>query len=231
MQHEIEILDNTEGLSPVNALKILKRVIGLADLFILANTSSFAELEQEKNMPTGGILRQCLRLSRSTPSLLCERNGERVFCLAMTSAVRHCMECRYQRFDSTSAASKPSPPSAATSVTKGPSKDPIEIILELTYLMNSSNEIDIDSTIENLLSSIIKNPESILQELDIQRLRAMIYRDVVRQDRNKAGKNVVIVVVNLTQYFSSFFAQLYFMSSSSEIHSTHVLFVSFSLGR
>ena len=148
----------------------------------------------------------------------------------MTSAVRHCMECRYQRFDSTSV-SKPFPPSAATAVTKGPIKDPIEIILELTYLMNSSNELEIDSTIENLLSSIIKNPESILQELDIQRLRAMIYRDVVRQDRNKAGKNVVIVVVNLTQYFSSFFAQLYFMSSSSEIHSTHVLFVSFSLGR
>jgi len=37
--------------------------MSLADLFILANSASFAELEQEKNMPNGGILRQCLRLS------------------------------------------------------------------------------------------------------------------------------------------------------------------------
>ena len=157
----------------------------------------------------------------------------------MTSAVRHCMECRYQRFDPASTA-KPSPPSAPAAATKGPIKDPIEIILELTYLMNSSNEIDTDPTIESLLSSIIKNPESVLQELDIQRLRAMIYRDVVRQDRNKAGKNVVIVVVNLTQYLSSFFAQLCFMSAihrpsssprTTEIHSPHSFFVFLSLTR
>jgi hypothetical protein len=38
--------------------------MSLADLFILANSSSFAELEQEKNMPNGGVLRQCLRLSK-----------------------------------------------------------------------------------------------------------------------------------------------------------------------
>ena len=63
-QHEIEVLENTEGLSPLSALKILKRVMGFADLFILANSSGFAELEQEKNMPTGGIIRQCLRLGR-----------------------------------------------------------------------------------------------------------------------------------------------------------------------
>lgn len=37
--------------------------MGLSDLFILANSGSFAELEQEKSMPSGGILRQCLRLS------------------------------------------------------------------------------------------------------------------------------------------------------------------------
>ncbi len=36
--------------------------MSLADLFILAYSSSFVELEQEKNMPNGGILRQCLRL-------------------------------------------------------------------------------------------------------------------------------------------------------------------------
>jgi hypothetical protein len=37
--------------------------MSLSDLFILANSGSFSELEQEKSMPHGGILRQCLRLS------------------------------------------------------------------------------------------------------------------------------------------------------------------------
>jgi hypothetical protein len=62
-QHDMEILENTEGLTPVNALKIMKRLIGFVDLFILINGSNLTELEQEKNMPTGGIIRQCLRLS------------------------------------------------------------------------------------------------------------------------------------------------------------------------
>jgi hypothetical protein len=57
-------MENTEGLSSSDALRILKRVMGLTDLFVLANGGSFSELEQEKSMPHGGILRQCLRLSK-----------------------------------------------------------------------------------------------------------------------------------------------------------------------
>ena len=109
----------------------------------------------------------------------------------MTTAVRNCMECRFQRFDTL----KNSQPSSLSK----PSgfKDPIESILESTYLFNSSSsDLSTDENIENLLLSFIKNSESVLQDVDIQRLRAIIYRDVVRQDRSKTGKNVVIVVVN-----------------------------------
>lgn len=49
-------------------MKILKRVMSFVDIFVLANTSNFSELEQEKNMPAGGIIRQCLRLSKITVS-------------------------------------------------------------------------------------------------------------------------------------------------------------------
>jgi hypothetical protein len=107
----------------------------------------------------------------------------------MTAAVRHCMECRFQKFDSTR-----TPPTLLT--TKGTIKDPLETILELTYLMNTEENDNGDNDISRLIASFIKNPESVLQELDIQRLRAIIYRDVVRQDRSKTGKNVVVVVVN-----------------------------------
>lgn len=76
-------------------------------------------------------------------------------------------------------------------------KDPLEIILESTYLMKIDDHEDNDQSLEALIDSFIKNPQSVLQDIDIHRLRAILYRDVVRQDRNKSGKNVVIVVVNL----------------------------------
>jgi len=110
----------------------------------------------------------------------------------MTTAVRHCVECRFQRFDTSKTSQSPS---------KTPFKDPIESILELTYLFNSSQDNNIDDNIESLLLSFIKNSESVLQDIDIQRLRAIIYRDVVRQDRSKTGKNVVVVVVNPSNIF------------------------------
>jgi hypothetical protein len=117
--------------------------------------------------------------------------------LAMTTAVRQCIECRFQRFDT----SKTTP-----SQSKTPLKDPIESILELTYLFNSPQDNNLDKNIESLLLSFIKNSESVLQDIDIQRLRAIIYRDVVRQDRSKTGKNVVVVVVNFSNIFFFFFA-------------------------
>ncbi|CAF4584365.1 unnamed protein product, partial [Rotaria sp. Silwood2] len=188
--HEIELLENTEGLSPKDALKILKRVMSLSDLFILANSGNFSELEQEKSMPNGGILRQCLRLS-------------------MTTAVRHCMECRFQKFDLSKF-------SNLTLAPKTSNKDPLETILELTYLMNITDN-DNESENENddismLIASFIKNPESVLQELDIQRLRAIIYRDVVRPDRSKTNKSVVVVVDDTKQSQFLALAIVYFAS-------------------
>jgi hypothetical protein len=113
----------------------------------------------------------------------------------MTTAVRHCMECRFQRFDISKTSSTPSQQS------KTSLKDPIESILELTYLLNSPQDNNNDENIETLLLSFIKNSESVLQDIDIQRLRAILYRDVVRQDRSKTGKNVVVVVVNPSNIF------------------------------
>ncbi|CAF2900625.1 unnamed protein product [Rotaria sp. Silwood2] len=46
--HEIELLENTKGLSSKDALKIFKHVMTLSDLFILGNNGNFSEFEQEK---------------------------------------------------------------------------------------------------------------------------------------------------------------------------------------
>ncbi|CAF3880706.1 unnamed protein product [Rotaria sp. Silwood2] len=128
----------------------------LLDLFILANSSNFSELEQEKNMSNGRMLRQYLRLT-------------------MTLAVCHRIEYHFQRFDR----SLISKTSESTSQTKPSMKDPIESIIELTYLLNSPlQKNDLDENIESLLATFINNPESVLQDIDIQRLCTIIYCDV-----------------------------------------------------
>ncbi len=65
LQSELEISDpSQQGLSIETAAGFLIRFLNLADVMIFGSALSFAELEQEKNMPAGGILRQTLRLGR-----------------------------------------------------------------------------------------------------------------------------------------------------------------------
>ena len=61
-QGEIEILEPNQGLSIEQAVMILQRIMYMTDILVFASSTNFAELENEKNMPSGGILRQCLRL-------------------------------------------------------------------------------------------------------------------------------------------------------------------------
>lgn len=56
-------MDSTgQGLAIGDAARLLARFALLADVFVFVSGISFSDLEQEKNMPSGGILRQTLRL-------------------------------------------------------------------------------------------------------------------------------------------------------------------------
>ena len=44
------------------AVSFLHRLVNMADVLVFASSLNFSELESEKNMSSGGILRQCLRL-------------------------------------------------------------------------------------------------------------------------------------------------------------------------
>ena len=44
-------------------INYLERVMLISDVVILSSNTTFSELEQEKNLPNGAIVRQCLRLS------------------------------------------------------------------------------------------------------------------------------------------------------------------------
>jgi len=61
-QGEIDMLEPSQGLPVEQAVSFLQRLMNMTDILVFASSLNFAELEQEKNMSSGGILRQCLRL-------------------------------------------------------------------------------------------------------------------------------------------------------------------------
>ncbi|KAI4463671.1 beige/beach-related [Holotrichia oblita] len=97
---ELDVIEPTQGMPIEVAVSFLQRLVNMADVLIFASSLNFGELEAEKNMSSGGILRQCLRL--------------------------------------------------VSNITD-----------------NISNQ-----------TSPVKDPEKLLQDMDVNRLRAVIYRDV-----------------------------------------------------
>lgn len=65
-QSELDVIEPTQGMPIEVAVSFLQRLVNMADVLIFASSLNFGELEAEKNMSSGGILRQCLRLVSSS---------------------------------------------------------------------------------------------------------------------------------------------------------------------
>lgn len=61
-QNEVEGSEPGHGMSIVTASDFLQRVVAMIDILIFASNLNLSNLEQEKMMNSGGILRQSLRL-------------------------------------------------------------------------------------------------------------------------------------------------------------------------
>ncbi|KAI6202519.1 Rugose [Aphelenchoides besseyi] len=135
---ELEIQDAThQDITIREAVGFLTRFVELADIFIFISGISFNELEQEKNMPSGGILRQALRL-------------------VSTMAVRNILACRVSLQE------------RGFSDTTARHKEKFAAIIE--FISNAMESKD--------PSKGISNVDRLLQEIDIQRLKGIIYRDM-----------------------------------------------------
>uniref|UniRef100_A0A8C5GR28 Neurobeachin n=1 Tax=Gouania willdenowi TaxID=441366 RepID=A0A8C5GR28_GOUWI len=80
---ELENIEATQGMSSETAVTFLSRLMAMVDVLVFASSLNFSEIEAEKNMSSGGLMRQCLRL---------------VCCVA----VRNCLECRQRQRDRSS---------------------------------------------------------------------------------------------------------------------------------
>ncbi|XP_064636479.1 neurobeachin-like isoform X3 [Lineus longissimus] len=158
---ELDMLEPSQGLSIEQSVSFLQRVMNLTDILVFASSTNFGELEQEKNMSSGGILRQCLRL-------------------VCTCAVRNCLECRHRSMGRTPA----STPTHANEVRTN------SFIQSLICGTQPSSK----NIVENLggQNSPIKDIEKLLQDMDINRLRAVVYRDV---EETKQAQFLALAIV------------------------------------
>ncbi|XP_046141372.1 neurobeachin isoform X15 [Osmia bicornis bicornis] len=142
---ELDVIEPTQGMPIEVAVSFLQRLVNMADVLIFASSLNFGELEAEKNMSSGGILRQCLRL-------------------VCTCAVRNCLECKergrpYSMLGRQIGTSNKS--QHIQSLIRGAQTSPKNIVDNLAHQL-----------------SPVKDPEKLLQDMDVNRLRAVIYRDV-----------------------------------------------------
>ncbi|XP_068123169.1 neurobeachin isoform X7 [Hyperolius riggenbachi] len=152
---ELENIEVTQGMSSETAVTFLSRLMAMVDVLVFASSLNFSEIEAEKNMSSGGLMRQCLRL---------------VCCVA----VRNCLECRQRQRDR---------------VTKSMSSGKVTDALQ-SLPGSGAAKTPVDNVTGNL--SPIKDPDRLLQDVDINRLRAVVFRDV---DDSKQAQFLALAVV------------------------------------
>ncbi|PAV82534.1 hypothetical protein WR25_15898 isoform B [Diploscapter pachys] len=139
---ELEISDACQQELPIeNAAVLLSRFVQLADTFIFASGVSFGELEQEKNMPSGGVLRQALRI-------------------CSTAAVRHILAAKVARPDNHGQQFDPEASNKHQSI----------------YMF-------VKGVLETPLKEGMLDMDRLLQDIDLTRIKGIVYRDMVEESR------------------------------------------------
>ncbi|KFP81248.1 Lipopolysaccharide-responsive and beige-like anchor protein [Apaloderma vittatum] len=152
--HELENIEPTQGLSVEASLTFLQRLINLVDVLIFASSLGFTEIESEKNMSSGGILRQCLRL-------------------VCAVAVRNCLECQQH---------------AQMKSVGDTVKNPKPVQGFVGTGKSAAKAMDI---VTGGISPI-RDHDRLLQDMDINRLRAVVFRDI---EDSKQAQFLALAVV------------------------------------
>ncbi|KAK7929462.1 hypothetical protein WMY93_005857 [Mugilogobius chulae] len=150
--HELENIEPSQGLALEASVTYLQRLINLVDVLVFASSLNFTEIEAEKNMSSGGILRQCLRL-------------------VCAMAVRNCLECQQANIKQNQEAA------ARTATVLGTSK-------------SATAQSPVDAVTGGM--SPIRDLDRLLQDMDINRLRAVVFRDI---EDSKQAQFLALAVV------------------------------------
>ena len=162
-----------EGLNALEANSLLYRLVNMVDILCFAATHvNFSELEAEKNMSSGGILRQCLRL-------------------VCTVAVKNCLTIQKHSENGTINENDFDPSNfkdltySGTSIAAASELFGVEFTADSSDLVTNfkfENDVSVSSFVP-LQPIAIRDPSRLLQEMDVNRLRACIYRDAEADTR------------------------------------------------
>ncbi|CAJ1052499.1 lipopolysaccharide-responsive and beige-like anchor protein isoform X2 [Xyrichtys novacula] len=155
--HELENIEPSQGLAVEASITFLQRLINLVDVLIFASSLNFNEIEAEKNMSSGGILRQCLRL-------------------VCAMAVRNCLECQQAQI-------KHGTEGSVRSYTAMPST-------ALGAAKSAAAQSPVDAVTGGM--SPVRDLDRLLQDMDINRLRAVVFRD---NEDSKQAQFLALAVV------------------------------------
>ncbi|XP_041515369.1 lipopolysaccharide-responsive and beige-like anchor protein isoform X1 [Microtus oregoni] len=153
--HELENIEPTQGLSVETSVTFLQRLISLVDVLVFASSLGFTEIEAEKNMSSGGILRQCLRL-------------------VCAVAVRNCLECQQH----------------SQLRARGDAAQSLKTVHGLMPMGKSAAKSPVDIVTGGI--SPVRDLDRLLQDMDINRLRAVVFRDI---EDSKQAQFLALAVV------------------------------------
>ncbi|XP_030836511.1 neurobeachin isoform X4 [Strongylocentrotus purpuratus] len=177
-QQDPDIAEPTQNLPLDVGISFINRIMNLVDVLVFASNQNFGELEAEKSVARGGILRQCLRLT--------------CFC-----AIRNVLECRFRMH--------PSPSSSTVSLNKPAPAEPstptgsIHTLIQATQPSpRAATNIRLPGFLKNIVENLaspmspVRDLERLLQDMDIHRLRAVVYRDV---EESKQAQFLALAIV------------------------------------
>ncbi|XP_048589684.1 neurobeachin-like isoform X3 [Nematostella vectensis] len=145
-----DVIQPCGGMSLETSFSFLNRIMSLVDVIVFTSSLSFSGVENNRSMSTGGFLRQCLRL---------------VFCCA----ARNRLVCRQRN--------RPVfPLTKDGKVTRKSLKETREAIKALIASTEPPTDKDILQNIPGHVTTVT-DPDKLLQEMDVNRLRAVVYRD------------------------------------------------------
>eukprot|EP00795_Rhopilema_esculentum_P000600 gene600-10293_t len=160
-----DVLEACGGMTLDASFSFLNRVMDLVDIVAFASSVSFSSVEAHRNMSAGGVLRQCIRL---------------VFC----SAARNRVVCRQREpLHWSSGMHKQVMPKSM--------KETEDAIKTLIASTKPATKEDIVQNIPGHITTITQ-PERLLQDTDLNRLRALVYREV---EDSRQSQYIALVVV------------------------------------
>lgn len=168
-----------EGLSLAQANSLLYRLVNMIDMVIFAACHiNLGELEADKNTTSGGILRQCLRLSCTVTvknCLILRNLNNKISSMDLGAINLASYELPSDMFDSYQGCSLLS--ANGLFENSALTLDNTDLIADLEYSPHQTPQTSSMPSVLPFQTSPIRDPNKLLQAIDIGRIQTCIYYD------------------------------------------------------